>query len=171
MPRGKRKNDKEEEGKEEESSERENTAPNAALIAKLQALLEEYDLEVESRCLAMQSQADHLAMGLRNALHMELMKLPKKVRTMPMHQFLKEYQGDFGALARPLGTSAAVNASVAPTPARGDAAKITLKLEGGRALDLDASMAQSLDAHTKEEAKARLLTLQSQLHSLMAALR
>ena len=167
MPRGKRKNEKDtDEG--EEKAERENQEPNAALQAKLQTILDEYDLEVESRCLSMQSQAEHLAMGLRNTLHMELMKLPKKVRSMPMHQFLKEYQGETLSLPRPTG---GVNASIAPTPARVDAAKITLKLDGGRALDLDATMAQSLDAQTKQEAKARLMSLQSELQAVMAALR
>ena len=149
MPRGKRKNDKEEEtGREEGDEGRENNA-DPVLMARLKGILEEYDNEVEARCLHMQTQADGLVMGLRNSLHMELMKLPKRVRTMPLSQFLKEQPEP-----RPLGSSAA-NASVAPTPARGgDAAKITLKLQGGRALDLDASMVGSLDARTKEEAKA-----------------
>lgn len=167
MPRGKRKNDKDEDAGQDAGDEgRENKDADPVLMARLKGILEEYDNEVEARCLHMQTQADGLVMGLRNSLHMELMKLPKRVRTMPLSQFLKEQPE-----LRPLGSSAA-NTSVAPTPARGgDAAKITLKLQGGRALDLDASMVSSLDARTKEEAKARLLSLQSEVQTLMAALR
>jgi hypothetical protein len=167
MPRGKRKNEKEEE--EEKGSERESEA-NTQLMARLSALLEEYDLEVEQRCLHMQTQAEHLAFALKNTLQMELMKLPKRTRAMPLHQFLKEYTGDQPPLApRPNG---AVNASImAPTPAKPQQAKITFKLENGATVDLDASTVGSMDAQTKEATKARLLSLQSEMHSIMAALR
>jgi hypothetical protein len=45
----------------------------------------------------MQNLADKLAMDLRNALHVELLKLPKKYRTMTMKEFHEKYQGDWNA--------------------------------------------------------------------------
>jgi hypothetical protein len=48
----------------------------------------------------MQTQAENLAMSLRNSLHVELMKLPKKIRTTSMRDFYSQYNGDWNALTK-----------------------------------------------------------------------
>lgn len=167
MPRGKRKNENEENDEEKaQLSESNTSSSNGRLKEKLQVILQEYDVEVGIRCQEMEGHAKQLTLGLQNALQIELLKLPKNLRSMTMRQFMKEYHGDWSALGRP----ARLNTSVAPTPAR-EPAKITLKLAGGTALELDESTVSSLDSRTKEEAKARLVALQNELNSIMSAFR
>lgn len=68
-------------------------------LSQLEAMLEEFDLEVRTRCDQMESQTEKLVIALRNALHVELMKIPAKVRAMPMAEFTERYAGSVHAVA------------------------------------------------------------------------
>ncbi|KAJ1467062.1 hypothetical protein T484DRAFT_1921842, partial [Baffinella frigidus] len=58
--------------------------------AKLSALVEELDVEVESRCKLLQSQAEYLAKVLKSDFNVMLAKLPKKAREMTVAEFFAQ---------------------------------------------------------------------------------
>lgn len=55
---------------------------------------EEFDIEVEKRCHNIMVQAEAMTVSIKNTLNVELMRLPKKIRTMPLGEFCGKYQGD-----------------------------------------------------------------------------
>eukprot|EP00742_Colponemidia_sp_Colp-10_P007099 GILJ01007622.1.p1 GENE.GILJ01007622.1~~GILJ01007622.1.p1 ORF type:complete len:212 (-),score=42.03 GILJ01007622.1:218-853(-) len=64
------------------------------------ALLEEFQLEIDSRCRALQTSAEDVILSLRNAFHVELMKIPKKIRMMPLSEFQAAYEGDISDILK-----------------------------------------------------------------------
>eukprot|EP00232_Nephroselmis_pyriformis_P012190 CAMPEP_0182882148 /NCGR_PEP_ID=MMETSP0034_2-20130328/17606_1 /TAXON_ID=156128 /ORGANISM="Nephroselmis pyriformis, Strain CCMP717" /LENGTH=129 /DNA_ID=CAMNT_0025015221 /DNA_START=36 /DNA_END=421 /DNA_ORIENTATION=- len=66
--------------------------------AKLARLLEELDMEIEDRIKAVQGMAEGAAMQLRSEFSMSIMKLPKKVRSMPLSEFREQYAGDISSV-------------------------------------------------------------------------
>ncbi|KAL6064854.1 EF-hand domain-containing protein [Balamuthia mandrillaris] len=81
-----------------EENTKENAAPQSAHAAHLEAILDEFDLEVETRSAALMSEARDLCSSLKNQLHVELMKLPKRIREMPMKEFIDKHGGDINEL-------------------------------------------------------------------------
>ncbi len=83
---------------------------------RVAALLDEFDIEgmhpigggvacvgrlllcmwmaVEARCEALKAHAAELATSFRNQLSIELIKIPKAIREMPMKEFVEKYGGD-----------------------------------------------------------------------------
>jgi hypothetical protein len=61
---------------------------------RVTALLDEFDIEVEDKCNFLKQQAAELATSVRNQLAIELVKIPKRIREMPMKTFMEEYGGD-----------------------------------------------------------------------------
>ena len=49
---------------------------------------------VESRCRNLKRNSEHMANQLQNAFHVELMKIPKRIRQMPIDEFNAKYGGD-----------------------------------------------------------------------------
>lgn len=54
---------------------------------------DQIDLEVGNRCRILKRKAEDLMMSLDNALEAELRRLHKRVRGMPMHEFITKYNG------------------------------------------------------------------------------
>eukprot|EP01088_Endostelium_zonatum_P011426 TRINITY_DN25561_c0_g1_i1.p1 TRINITY_DN25561_c0_g1~~TRINITY_DN25561_c0_g1_i1.p1 ORF type:complete len:132 (+),score=36.28 TRINITY_DN25561_c0_g1_i1:127-522(+) len=72
-------------------AERDKNAQNAKLLA----LLDEFDVEVQARANRLRVQAtQELKMSLMNQLHLELVKVPQRIRTMTMKEFCEKYNGD-----------------------------------------------------------------------------
>ena len=66
-----------------------------ALSAKNSAsLLEEFEIEVEEKVKQMRSLTDRLALRLHGDFQMELLKLPKDIRSMTMQEFCVQFGGD-----------------------------------------------------------------------------
>lgn len=47
--------------------------------------------QVEARCKRLQLEAESLVMSLRNSFQVELMKIPKSVRSMSLKEFCEHY--------------------------------------------------------------------------------
>ncbi|QDZ20410.1 Nbl1/Borealin N-terminal domain-containing protein [Chloropicon primus] len=56
--------------------------------------MEEIRRDVESKCAALEAFCDEAALALRSELKIQLLKLPKKVRNMPLKEFLSKFAGD-----------------------------------------------------------------------------
>ena len=59
--------------------------------AKVRSLTEELEAQVESRCAKLMEVAEDAVVALRAEYRVQLMKLPKKVRSMPLAEFRKEF--------------------------------------------------------------------------------
>ncbi|KAK4536405.1 hypothetical protein CDCA_CDCA08G2430 [Cyanidium caldarium] len=55
---------------------------------RVQALLAEFDVELEARCKALHSFSEDAVLSLRNTLHAQIMRIPRKLRALPMSEFL-----------------------------------------------------------------------------------
>ncbi|KAK3236208.1 hypothetical protein CYMTET_53638 [Cymbomonas tetramitiformis] len=64
----------------------------------VEALVEELELEVEARCASLMASAKDKVEALRNEFQVQLMKLPKKVRELPMKDFRLDFSGDIKAV-------------------------------------------------------------------------
>jgi hypothetical protein len=53
---------------------------------------------VESRCETLRIQAKELETSFRNQLILELLKIPREIREMPMKTFTEQYGGDLNAI-------------------------------------------------------------------------
>lgn len=69
------------------------TGSDALTPEQLNIILSALDDEVERRCKRLKSEANDLAMAIRNAVSIEIMKLPKCVRVLPVNQFRDEHGG------------------------------------------------------------------------------
>mmetsp|Transcript_35850 Transcript_35850/g.59768 ORF Transcript_35850/g.59768 Transcript_35850/m.59768 type:complete len:275 (+) Transcript_35850:60-884(+) len=65
---------------------------------KISGILEELEVEVESRAQKIMTFAEERAMEIGNAFHVQLMKLPKKIRTMTILEFCNTYSGDVNSV-------------------------------------------------------------------------
>eukprot|EP00762_Andalucia_godoyi_P003076 ANDGO_01051.mRNA.1 hypothetical protein len=65
----------------------ERSAKRPPLVA---AMLGEIDLEVDARCEALKSLANALKLAMRTELQLEFTRLPKRVRQMPLSEYLNE---------------------------------------------------------------------------------
>ena len=54
-------------------------------------IVEELDIEVDARCSELRVLAQNAAFSLKNAYRVQLMRLPKRVRSLPLSRFLDEY--------------------------------------------------------------------------------
>merc|ERR1712070_666330 len=59
--------------------------------AKINALLEELEVEINGQCREMQHYAQGLANEMTNQMKVKLMSIPKKVRGMPLSEFIAAY--------------------------------------------------------------------------------
>eukprot|EP00040_Diaphanoeca_grandis_P006399 m.37292 g.37292 ORF g.37292 m.37292 type:complete len:287 (-) comp17622_c0_seq1:307-1167(-) len=62
--------------------------------------LEEFDIEVESRIDGMKADVSRLTNSLRQKFAIELIKLPKRIRSMSLRTFREKYGGDIGAVQK-----------------------------------------------------------------------
>eukprot|EP00241_Pyramimonas_parkeae_P004834 CAMPEP_0114224566 /NCGR_PEP_ID=MMETSP0058-20121206/177_1 /TAXON_ID=36894 /ORGANISM="Pyramimonas parkeae, CCMP726" /LENGTH=373 /DNA_ID=CAMNT_0001335053 /DNA_START=209 /DNA_END=1330 /DNA_ORIENTATION=- len=74
------------------------TPQGVKTAARVGALLEELELEVDARCSSLKAFAQDMVAALRNEFRVQLLKLPKKVRSMPMSEFRDKYAGDINAV-------------------------------------------------------------------------
>ena len=51
-------------------------------------------LDIEAKCSALQAFAEDATLALRSELKVQLLKMPKKVRSMPLKDFLSKFAGD-----------------------------------------------------------------------------
>ncbi|KAJ1717874.1 hypothetical protein LPJ61_007091 [Coemansia biformis] len=65
-----------------------------------QAMIENFDLEVEDKIRAMMAQLEADKMDLQLRADCEIAQLPKCVRDMPLKAFMREYGGDVSAAVR-----------------------------------------------------------------------
>jgi len=142
---------------------------------KCDAILSEFDHEVETKCKQMRSQAEHLSLSIHNALQVEMMKLPKRIRAMKMKDLLQQHHND---LPPPLSTSKKDNQPfkipLVPIRTRAKATKehnITLEMNDGTELDITKVNADDMDLKAKKEAMEKLAMLQQQVSNLMDSLR
>lgn len=79
--------------------------PDAAGKAQAQQIIDALDAQVRDECAELLRLADDAAVTLRNEYAIQLLKLPKKVRRLPLMEFQREYAGDIEAalLARVTG--------------------------------------------------------------------
>jgi len=54
-------------------------------------MLQDLDLDVESRCLQIQKEIDFMATSIQQAFQLELIKLPTQVKQMPLSKFKQEF--------------------------------------------------------------------------------
>lgn len=73
----------------------------ASLSKNSEALLEEFELEVELKIREMHEMTERLASRLQSNHRMELSKLPPAIRNMTMQEFCVEYGGDIDAALQP----------------------------------------------------------------------
>eukprot|EP00002_Diphylleia_rotans_P001826 TRINITY_DN11061_c0_g1_i1.p1 TRINITY_DN11061_c0_g1~~TRINITY_DN11061_c0_g1_i1.p1 ORF type:complete len:334 (+),score=72.56 TRINITY_DN11061_c0_g1_i1:48-1049(+) len=62
--------------------------------ARLKAMVDEFDIEVEQKCRKILHDSEGMALSIRSALTVELMRLPKKISSMTMREFFGTFQGD-----------------------------------------------------------------------------
>uniref|UniRef100_A0A6U2H2B3 Borealin N-terminal domain-containing protein n=1 Tax=Hemiselmis andersenii TaxID=464988 RepID=A0A6U2H2B3_HEMAN len=74
--------------------EHEEAAPKDDADAKLTALVEELDVEVESRCQTLESDAQRMVSWIRSQYQMQLQKLTKKVRGTKISELFAGLPGD-----------------------------------------------------------------------------
>lgn len=95
----------------------------SACAPKVAALLEELELEVDQRCTSLRAFADVMVAALRNELRVQLLKLPKKTRNMPMADFRDTFGAELTAslladINSRIGVRAQAAAAEAPTVMR-----------------------------------------------------
>ena len=73
----------------------------ASLSKNSEALLEEFELEVECKVREMHEMTERLASRLQSNHRMELGKLPQAIRDMTMQEFCVKYGGDIDAALQP----------------------------------------------------------------------
>ena len=56
--------------------------------------MEDIRRDIETKCSALQAFAEEAALALRSELKIQLLKMPKKVRNMPLKDFLSNFAGD-----------------------------------------------------------------------------
>jgi len=61
---------------------------------KVKAMMDELDIEVESRRADLRQQAETLSFSLQCAFRTQLSKLPRKIRKMPLSDFTDKYAGE-----------------------------------------------------------------------------
>ena len=66
----------------------------------INGLLEELALHVDSKCQQLQKDTDFMATSLRQAFHLELIKLPTQVKNMPLSRFREEFGDSLEAVTR-----------------------------------------------------------------------
>mmetsp|Transcript_14069 Transcript_14069/g.32578 ORF Transcript_14069/g.32578 Transcript_14069/m.32578 type:complete len:317 (+) Transcript_14069:12-962(+) len=91
--------------------------------AKLSALVEELDVEVESRCKLLQSQAEYLAKVLKSDFNVMLAKLPKKAREMTVAEFFAQNAAYVADLKSPDMLALAAELAASAPDAAGKEAK------------------------------------------------
>lgn len=74
-------------------------------------LLQDLNIDVESKCLQIQKELDFMATSVQQAFHLELIKLPTQVKQMPLSKFQK----DFGDSLEAVTKGAIAGASRPPT--------------------------------------------------------
>jgi Nbl1 / Borealin N terminal len=80
------------------TSERKSVARRSDVFLK--ATLEEFDLEVSSRCAEMRTRCEQLISSLNGQMQIELIKIPPSIRQMPLHDFVTKHNGDLDAVLR-----------------------------------------------------------------------
>lgn len=74
------------------SSEEEVTAVDVQYNPDIIAgMLQDLDLDVESRCMQIQKEIDFMATSIQQAFHLELIKLPTAVKKMSLSKFKQEF--------------------------------------------------------------------------------
>lgn len=64
--------------------------PESYRVQRVESLIEEFDLELEARCKAIHSRAEDAVLEVRNTLHAQIMRIPRKTRSMPISKFLAD---------------------------------------------------------------------------------
>ncbi|CAM9894475.1 unnamed protein product, partial [Heterosigma akashiwo] len=62
--------------------------------------LEDIGNEVEIRCQKIRQEADVLSMSLKNAFHVEMVRIPKNIRSMSLKEFCETYGEDIATLLK-----------------------------------------------------------------------
>jgi hypothetical protein len=75
-------------------------SPNTLQRERVQVRLEEFDIEVQSRLDGMKAEVTQLVQSLKKTFRVELIKIPKAVRTMSLKQFKEKYGCDIGAVQK-----------------------------------------------------------------------
>mmetsp|Transcript_117 Transcript_117/g.409 ORF Transcript_117/g.409 Transcript_117/m.409 type:complete len:171 (+) Transcript_117:179-691(+) len=75
----------------EEALSQAQTSAEALNPEQLQIILSALDDEVERRCKRLKTEANELALAIRSAVNVEIMKLPKCVRGLSVAQFKETY--------------------------------------------------------------------------------
>lgn len=68
--------------------------------AQLEALLQQFDMEVEKKCAAMRSKADYTCVQLREHMQVGVIGLSRAVKDMRMEDLRNKYGGDVGLAMR-----------------------------------------------------------------------
>jgi len=72
---------------------------------------------VSTRCSQMQAEADMIEKKLRSSLEVELLKLPERVRSMPMSELLAKYDGNLSLAISSTPRRSSIRASgIVPAP-------------------------------------------------------
>ncbi|KAA8496683.1 hypothetical protein FVE85_0412 [Porphyridium purpureum] len=62
-------------------------------IQRIDNIMEEIDVEIDARCSELRTLSQNAAFSIRNAYRVQMMKLPRKVRSLPLREFVQEYGG------------------------------------------------------------------------------
>lgn len=75
-----------------------NVSHGSRFLKDVEDALQDLEAEVESRCATLRAMADDAATALRQELKLQLLKLPKKVRSMPLQEFKEKFSEDINAV-------------------------------------------------------------------------
>jgi hypothetical protein len=105
--------------KENQSSYEDEERKRVLKKAKVKALLEDFDNEVDSRVHKMEIESENIAKKLRQSMYVWLLQLPPRVRNLPLSEFVEKYQGDLNKAMRDEQVSMA-NLLMTPVPDRNE---------------------------------------------------
>eukprot|EP00299_Pterocystis_sp_00344_P016241 c8148_g1_i1.p1 GENE.c8148_g1_i1~~c8148_g1_i1.p1 ORF type:complete len:224 (-),score=57.56 c8148_g1_i1:45-716(-) len=74
------------------SRDKENTVNAQAVSIHAQSILADFDAQVESRIAEMRQRAEEMKHSISRSLTIQLMKIPKNIRTLKMGEFRSQYQ-------------------------------------------------------------------------------
>jgi len=66
----------------------------------LESMMQDLDLDIESRCQQLQKEIDFMATSIQQAFHLELIKLPTQVKQMSLSKFKQEYGDSLEAVTK-----------------------------------------------------------------------
>lgn len=103
--------------------------------------LEELKIEMEAKCAELRAEARRMVSSIKSNFGVEMMKIPKKIRSMPLSEFMTECGGDLSAVlardrSRALASRPAASSRFAATTRKarpGMRAGATVKRPRGKA--------------------------------------